>query len=54
MSKHVRNNTLFESLGMSNYEYALQGNPTGDNVKIVQEAPKYEYYITPKETRDEI
>jgi len=23
--RHARNNTLFESLGMSNYEYALQG-----------------------------
>jgi hypothetical protein len=60
MGKHVRNNTLFDNVGISNYEYALQGQthplspdrPT-DEVKIV-EAPKYEYYITPKETRDEI
>ena len=60
MIKHARNNTLFDSLGMSNYEYALQGQTLpmtpgpAEEIRIVEPPAKYEYYITPKETRDEI
>jgi hypothetical protein len=55
-SKHARNNTnvLFESIGMSNYEYVLQGQaPPSEKPEVkVIDTPKYEYYITPKEIRD--
>ena len=56
LPKHARNNTnvLFESIGMSNYEYVLQSRTRASedaDIKVI-EAPKYEYYITPKEARD--
>ena len=57
ITKHARNNTnvLFDSIGISNYEYVLQSRTRASDevaeVKVMN-APKYEYYITPKEARE--